>query len=298
MSTADSIDFDALWDYDHPAQTEQRFRELLPDLEKNPDLYWQLVTQVARSQGLQRDFAAAHQTLDAMMPALAEQSPRTRIRYLLERGRVFNSQGQQETARPLFEQAYRLASDDPAEQFYAVDAAHMLAIAADPEEALAWNITALELAENSADERTRKWQGSLLNNIGWTYFDRGDPAPALAYFQQALAFRREQGADEETRIARWCVARAQRALGQVAEALAEQRSLRVEYKSLGRDSGYVDEEIGECYLSLGDQATARPFFARAFQKLSQDPWLAANEPNRLARLQTLGEVGGSPDIRT
>jgi len=50
----------------------------------------------SRTQGLQRDFAAAHQTLDAVQSELTDDLCRARVRYLLERGRVFNSSGRPE----------------------------------------------------------------------------------------------------------------------------------------------------------------------------------------------------------
>jgi hypothetical protein len=46
--------------------------------------------------------------------------------------------------------------------------------------------------------------------------------------------------------------------------------------------------MGECLLLLNRAAEARPYFARAYAVLSQDPWLAENEPERLRRLKELG----------
>lgn len=287
----DPTSFDILWDYDHPAETESRFRALLPTTEADPARRAELLTQIARAQGLQRQFAAAGATLDGVETELAALPLRPRVRYLLERGRVFNSGGDPAGARPYFEEALRLAVAEPAEAFHAVDAAHMLAIVA-PEESLAWNRRALDLAGAAGDPRARNWRGSLLNNIGWTYHAAGDFAAALDYLQQALDFRREQGQAGEIRIARWCVARVRRDLGQVAEALAEQQALMAEYEALGEPDGYILEEIGECYLMLGDEAAARPFMARAYRALSADPWLVANEPARLERLSAYSDYPG------
>ena len=60
------LDFDALWDYEHPDQTETAFRQLLLQAEHSHDrsYHLQLLTQIARTQSLQRKFAEAHQTLD------------------------------------------------------------------------------------------------------------------------------------------------------------------------------------------------------------------------------------------
>lgn len=283
-----NIDFDSLWDYGDAAASEARFLALLPDVADRLEERLELLTQIARARGLQRRFDEAHRTLDDVERALDGAPLRPRVRYLLERGRLHNSAGNPEVAQPWFAEAWRLAAAAPEEAFYAVDAAHMLAIVSPPDEALVWNLQALALAGASADARTRRWEGSLLNNIGWAYHAAGDFPAALTYLERALTFRRQHGPPEQARIARWCVARVRRDLGQVAEALAEQQALRAEYEALGTPSGYVYEEIAECLALLGDQADARPYFARAYALLAQDAWLTAEEPERVERLRRLG----------
>ena len=108
MSSPKLPDFDALWDYDHPDQTEAKFREILLQFPENTRSFLELLTQIARAQGLQRKFEHAHQTLHQVERRLGEVPSRPRIRYLLERGRVFNSSGKTEQAQPLFEQAFEL----------------------------------------------------------------------------------------------------------------------------------------------------------------------------------------------
>jgi hypothetical protein len=104
-------DFDALWNYDDPAATEQQFRALLPHAARDDDrsLHAQLLTQLARAEGLQRKFADAHATLDTAQKLLTSTLGTARIRYLLERGRVFNTSQQPEQARLLFQAAWELA---------------------------------------------------------------------------------------------------------------------------------------------------------------------------------------------
>lgn len=284
--------FDPLWDYDDPAATERLFRGLLPTARAGADPGYtaELLTQIARAQGLQRAFAAAHRTLDEAERLIPDGRPRPRIRGLLERGRVFNSAGAPGDARPLFQAAFALARD-AGEDGLAVDAAHMLAIVAPPAEQMAWNLRALALAEQSAQPAARKWRASLYNNIGWTHHDAGRYADALAAFEQALAARQGQvppARPDEIGAARWAVARALRSLGRVAEALAAQRALAQEYRDRGRPAPDVDEEIAECLLAQGDPAAARPYFARAHAALAADPWVAENEAARLARLRELG----------
>jgi tetratricopeptide (TPR) repeat protein len=280
-------DFDQFWDYDRPGETEAKFRALLAEAARDASYHAQLLTQIARAQGLQRRFDEAHKTLDEAKALLAGELKRARIRYLLERGRVYNSSKHPDLARPLFLEAWELASSTSGEDFYAIDAAHMLGIVESSRQQMEWNLRALALAEKSPDARARNWLGSLYNNIGWTYHDAGEYEQALEIFQKALKWREEQGRAPEIRIAKWCVARALRSLGRIEAALEMQQAQLREFESLGEKSGYVFEELGECLLRLDRPAEARPYFAFAYEELSKDPWLAENEPARLQRLKEL-----------
>lgn len=284
-------DFDSLWNYDKPAETERNFRELLPQAKDSGDSGYQaeLLSQIARSLGLQRRFAAADSVLDEVLKMLPQAGKEARVRYLLERGRVRNSSGEPGKARPFFEEALEV-SRKGAPDNHAVDAAHMLAIVDSGQAALDWNIKALAMAENSSQPKARKWLGSLYNNIGWTYFDMQKYESALTLFQKALAFRQEQGKVAPIRIAKWSVARAKRFLGQVDEALAVQRELEKEWAQSGEEQdGYVFEELAECLLIKNDP-NATNYFALAYKYLSQDVWLSENETGRLKRLKELGKV--------
>lgn len=283
-------DFDSAWNFDHPAETEEKFRTLLAANE-GADAAWraEVLTQIARSEGLQRQFTAAHATLDRALALIADPHGRANVRYLLERGRVYNSSGQPRTACPIFVRALELARA-VGEDNYAVDAAHMLGIADEPERRFGWNCEALDMAERCAEPRARRWRGSLHNNIGWGWYDAGKYDEALASFQAALACRIEEGAKADIRIAHWCIARTLRSLGRVDESLAMQRELLRQFEADGDHSGYVKEEIGECLLELNHVDKARPFFREAHAFLSQDIWLNANEPARLERLRRLGDA--------
>lgn len=304
-TAADQLpDFDSLWDYNEPAETESKFRGILIVAEQSGDTLYvaELKTQIARTLGLQQKFDEAHRVLDEVDAAerqgrgSAGASPsqvrwnKVRVRYLLERGRAFNSSKQKEKALPLFEEAWDLASDAGLD-FFAVDAAHMMAIASDSGSAMEWNQKALALAEKSSEPRARKWRGSLLNNIGWDYFSQAKYDSALAVFEKAVPARIEQQQPAEVRIAKWCVAKTLRMLGQIDSALAMQRALEIEWqKSSDGPDGYVFEEIAECLLAQGDAAAAKPYFAKAYQSLSSDLWLSRDEPDRLKRLKDLGGV--------
>ena len=134
----------------------------------------------------------------------------------------------------------------------------MLAIMAAPADQDALNRRALELASSAADPRARQWRGSLLNNMGWTAFDRGDLAGAMSLFEDALAARLEQGRQWEIIVARWCIARTLREMGRVSEALEIQLKLADELHAAGKTDPYVDEEIAACRAALAATPTPRP----------------------------------------
>ncbi len=288
MTDVTILDFDTLWNYDDPAATEGQFRQLLPSAELSNDKSYlaQLLTQIARAQGLQRLFEEAHQTLDVVSKLLTDDLKTAHVRYQLERGRVFNSSGKQDQARPFFLQAWELAQAAH-EDSYAIDAAHMLAIVSPSDEQMSWNLKAVALAESSDQSHARNWLGSLYNNIGWTYHDQKQYDQALAIFEKALRFREEKGEPANIRVAKWCIARTLRSLGRTQEALDQQLVLLAEHHAAGTSDGYVSEEIAECLLELGRADESRPYFAQAYAELSKDSWLVANESARLERLKSL-----------
>lgn len=166
-------EFDKLWDYAHPDKSEAVFRALVPKARASGDRGYlvELLTQLGRTQGLQRRFPEAHRTLDEAEQLLMPETKVARVRYLLERGRAFNSGGQVAKARLLFLQAWDAARACGAED-YAVDAAHMLGIVEPPEKALEWNERAIARAEAAKNPRVTGWLGALYNNTGWTYLRR------------------------------------------------------------------------------------------------------------------------------
>ena len=243
-------------------------------------------TQVARTLGLQRKFADANALLDSVEADLGSLPTHVRVRYLLERGRTFNSSGAPQRAVPLFAEALALSERDK-DEFYAVDAAHMLGIAAPAGERLGWNLKALSLADAATDPRARGWRASLFHNIGWTYFDAGDAKTALDYWQKALAAREATGNAASIRVAKWTVGRGLRGVGRLDDAEATQKSLAAELDRIGETDGYVYEELAEIALARGDAKAAGPWAAKAHAALKDDPYLAANEAPRLARLAAL-----------
>jgi tetratricopeptide (TPR) repeat protein len=284
-------DFDDLWNYSRPAETELRFRALLPEAEESGDVPYlvQLLTQIGRTQGLQGNFVGANDTLDRVDALLSGGLSVARIRYLLERGRVFNSSGHPKESVQYFLDAWALARQHE-EDFYAIDAAHMLGIVEAPAEQLTWSARALELAESSEEPRARNWLGPLYNNLAWTYHDLGRYDEALELFRRGFAWRLAKGRPREIRIAAWAIARCLRSLGRIEEALELQTENLLAADDAGDAGGEIEEEIGECLLALGRSTEAHQHFRRAHQALSKDGWLAEHEAARLERLSQLART--------
>lgn len=195
--------------------------------------------------GLQGRYDDALAVLDSIQIRDAEVA----VRVQLERGRVINSSGHPQRAMPSFRMSFEKASARGFEHL-AIDALHMLAIVSPREVQDALNNKALELADAARDPRARQWRGSLLNNMGWSAFERGDLDVALARFDAALDARLEQGKQSEIFVARWCVARCLRAMGRVDQALAIQLELAEAQRAARSSDSYVDEEIAACRAAL------------------------------------------------
>ncbi len=278
------LEIDELWDYNDLAGSAERFREALAqvDPEIDKDRYLTLKTQIARTLSLRRRFEEAHEILDRV-EAQMDRGGVVETRYLLERGRTFNSSKKPELAVPLFENAVKTGQAAQAD-FYTVDALHMLGIAAPSEARPGWNEKAIEYAEGSADERAHGWLGSLLNNMGWYYFlEEKNYAEALPLFEKTQAFYEEAGREDMENIAWWSIGKTLRMLDRAQEALDVQQSLAEK-----ESDGFIEEEIGECLLALGETEAARPYFQTAYELLSKIDWVA-EDTRRIDRLKSLAD---------
>jgi len=284
-SPAFAMDIDSYWEYADPAASEARFRGLLEQVRGDARL--EVQTQIARTFSLRRDFAQAHRLLDEVEPQLATAGAAPRVRYLLERGRTFNSAGEKDRARPLFVEAWEIAGAAGLEGL-AVDAAHMVPIVVGGAEGAEWTRRGVELARRSADAKARAMLPALLNNHAWNLHDEGRHAEALPVFREAEVAWLATGRQPQGRIARWSVARCLRSLGRFEEALAIQRALEQEWVAAGQADGYVFEEMAELLDATGKPDQAQPYFRRAADELGKDAWFVENEPRRLARLRSRG----------
>jgi tetratricopeptide (TPR) repeat protein len=286
--------FDKLWDYNKPAETETKFREVLAQTEKIADQNYklELLTQIARTQALQTKFDEAHKTLDLVNEQLEaapqDEARRARLRYELERGRTYNSTNVKDKATQHFERALAIANE-LREENLAIDAVHMLGIATTGDTSLAWNEKAVELAEIATDPKAKGWLGALYNNIGWTYHDMGKYDVALRYFEKDLVWYEERKLENQSRIAKWSIAKMHRLLGDPAKAFAEQQAILEDMEAGGiEQDGYVFEELGECAIALNrNESEWKPYIQKAYELLSNDAWSVSQEPKKHERLRKL-----------
>ena len=281
-------DFDKFWNYGDPADTEIKFKEVLANSAgKNPAYVLQLQTQIARTNSLRDLFAEAHEILDAVEKQLPATPDLSTVRYHLERGRTFNSAGKKAEARAHFGLAEKI-SVGLNEDFYEIDALHMIALAASHEEAIAIQEQALIRAESSKDEKTRNWLGPLYNNLGWSYFDKGEYEKALSIFLRSLQWREGQKSARGIFLAKWAVAAALRKLDRIDDAIKIQLALFEEATTTGNNDGFVHEELAELFLIKQDTLKYPFHFEKAYELLSEDKYLQEHEPERLERMKRLG----------
>jgi tetratricopeptide (TPR) repeat protein len=196
-----------LWDFDDLDATEARLRKQLEE-ESSDEGRAEVLTQLARVQGLRDDFDGAEVLLQKAEPFAGDGIARVRVD--LERGRKLRSSGEGGAAVPLFEAAFARASS-LGDYWLAGDAAHMVAIA-DESKMLEWTERGLALAESEPE--AAYWAGPLLNNLGWHYYDGGDYAAALETFERALDVRRRDPENQQAiQWAEEAVDEARKALG-------------------------------------------------------------------------------------
>jgi len=226
-----------LWDFSDLDATEARFREQL-DREPDDAGRAEVLTQLARIEGLRGDFDACARLLDR-----AGAAP---VRVDLERGRMLRTSGDPVAALPLFESAFARAVEER-QAYLAGDAAHMAALAGDMR---AWTQRGLDYA--AQEPEAAYWRGPLLNNLGWHLHEAGAHEEAVEVFERALQAREEYPERaHDIAIARYALAVALRAAGRAQEALAQLEDAHGWAQANGVDDPYIRDELAACRGELG-----------------------------------------------
>jgi tetratricopeptide (TPR) repeat protein len=238
----------SLWDFDDLDASGQRFQAQL-DQEATDAGRAEVLTQLARVEGLRGNFEQCAQLLDRAEP-LAGSSPVANVRLELERGRMYRSSGDPEAAFPLFQGAFARATE-AGESNLAGDAAHMCAISVNDRKVMEdWTQRGLELGEREPE--AAYWGGPLLNNLAWAYSEDGDYEQALDLFQRALEAR-ERDPDNEAAIAfaKYGVGATLRALGRPEEAVTMLEAAVAWAQSNGRPDADYEEELALALREAG-----------------------------------------------
>jgi tetratricopeptide (TPR) repeat protein len=281
-----------LWDFEDLDGSWERFEQAL-DRQVSAAGRAEVLTQLARVQGLRGNLAAGDRLLDEAETTAAD-SPLARVRVLLERGRLRRSGGDSQAALPLFAAAFDLATE-ATEEALAADAAHMAALAAaDHSELVAWTRRGVELAERATDPDARYWLGPLLNNLGWACFAAGQYEEALEAFQRALRAReRDPRRRAEIEIARYAPAKTLRVLGRPAAAAALLEEAVAWTRTVEEPDGWFHEELAEAYAALGREADARQQARLALPLLKVADTSFTDDTERASRLRALaGQAAG------
>jgi tetratricopeptide (TPR) repeat protein len=263
------IDIAAIWDFNKPELSEERFRTALASASGDDALILQ--TQIARTYGLRRDFSRAQEILAGIEPEIQGAGDEAKVRYYLELGRTYSSATHspesqtpevREQARSAFMKAAELAQNGGLDSL-AIDALHMMTfVDTEPGEQLEWNRKAMAVMESSSQQDARKWAGPLHNNTGYALHLLGRYEDALAEFELALAVYEGEGKPGYIRIAHWMIAWTLRALGRLDEALEIQLRLEKEWDEAGEPDPYVFEELELLYKARGEKDKAEFYAAR------------------------------------
>lgn len=256
------MDILALWNFQNPAESEERFREAIPRASEEEQFI--LTTQIARTYGLRKDFETARSILagiaDQVIPATE-----SKARYHLELGRTYCSPVHnaseltteaKEKARKEYTEAFETARDAGLD-YLAIDALHMMTVVdPEPQDQIEWNLKAIEYMNQSSQPEARKWEGSLRNNLGYALALAGRYDEALEEFELSLKARLAAENRQGAQIAKWMIGWTQRLKGDLQEALATQLKLERELDSIEESDPFVYEELETIFLAVGDEARA------------------------------------------
>lgn len=303
-------DFDSVLGAMDVASAIETLRELAKSSLALPDksIYLQVCSQLALAEAMNQQFAEAHETLDEAEKLLEPEYSLARARILLERGRVyhqfslFGTQNQDEVlkAQEKADSFFKISFDEANKNhfdYHTVNAAHMLAIIVPSVlDKITWNTRALDLAENTSDQKCKSWIPALLNNLGHNYLAAQQYDKALVIFKKSRVLQEQQGLPAHIRLSTWTIAHTLRLMGNIDEALnllyglahefeamIKSNSLDVPQEVLHSTRGMLYEDMAESLLHKAKEASQL-----AYDDLSKTPWI--HLPEYKGRLKRLLEI--------
>lgn len=261
---------DQIWgafQYDFPAQTIDKFQALADEAGKRGDADAQAIylSQMARAEGVRKNLDRADALLDRAEKLARGDGAKERIK--LERARILRRRGRAEAAREAFVGVYDTAKKFGLHPNLPIDAAHMLALMSQGDEAKQWAERGFTLAESSENPLVNRWVGVLAWNLAEGYEEQGNHAMAALYYSRSLASRVTHSNAAVLRTTEHALARQLRLLGACRETIGiETRLLSQEPEKNAAPQLY---EIAECHSILGEKKEASDFASRALKVLGK-----------------------------
>jgi len=299
MSSSEQQDLDLHWKSGDPAASETIYRSMLFEARQPPEKEGQrsqeieLLSLIGRSLAAQQKMEEALVCLEEAEKLLNEKNSghkvSAQIRWLIERGRLYIQQNTPARSRPLFSQAWVLAVNS-GEDFFTVDIARMMAVIEPQKAQEEWILKGIQIAEQSPQEKPKRWLGSLYSTYAWKLYDLRQYERAHETLQRSLSHFRKFGTEREIFVARWSVGRVLRQMNRTEDALTIHRALHAELGDTKSPDGRLYEELAECLHALKKSDEAQMYFELAFKELSKEQWVADSQPLKLKRLKTMGKV--------
>ncbi len=232
------------------------------------------LAQVARCFSIQGQGERGESVLNRAAALARESEPLGWSRYRLVLGVYLRESGDRPRATETFMDLYEYCLGRGLHE-RAVNAAHMVATAADLETQLVWGRKGIAAAEAGGFQ---DWLGPLWNNLGWTYDDLGRYEEALHALIRARAYHYSGGDDHAKLVADWSVGHAHRMVGELPIARewmtdvyvrAERRYAQEPTPSRAEWVGHAARELGEIEFAEGDVQRAADLVRTALTHLKE-----------------------------
>jgi tetratricopeptide (TPR) repeat protein len=223
--------------------------------------------QVARCYSIRGELHLGQMWLDRALERATPGDPGGWVRTEQVRGIYLRERGEREAAVETFVDLYDYCRARGLTS-QAIDAAHHVALVAEPAVQVEWAAKGLAAAQAAGDER---WQAILWNNLGRTHEALEQPFEALEAYRKARHFHRRTGDEQQVLVADWAVGRGLRLCGRWVEAeslLGEVLSRARRRQSAQPRPGNL-EWVGYSLWELGEVAAGRQARDEALERLLQ-----------------------------
>ncbi|MCA8910609.1 MAG: tetratricopeptide repeat protein [Planctomycetes bacterium] len=173
--------------------------------ENNEQVLVEALAQVARMYSVEGKFDEGRPWLARAEEHADSEEPLGWSRFLGVQGRYFwRDEKDNDKAKTTFIKMYEYCKE---KKLFSrqLDAAHMVAIVAPPDEQVEWALNSIDAAEKAGE---KGWLAVLWNNLGWTYEEQGEYPKMLEALQNARKYHYEVGNDLSKLVADFGVGRA------------------------------------------------------------------------------------------